>query len=477
MKHKLELHRHHKMFLAVAGLLFAGAGTAGWFIWKQCRELDDQAQALIDQVTAAKQRINAIDDLEDKVIVLRENVEGYIRVLPSDAEVNDFYRTIDQFRKDASVRMTALKPQLNRGKLASSAVFDKVEYKLTFSATYAQFLQFIARLENHVRFVSISEVKIASAQLDDRDAKKEQTEPLHGIDLTLVTYVYLGDDVGKGVTIPAYDRKKEKLADQITEARQELALERFQLLSASGRRDPFVDPRVRGNGSSGPGSGVEDQRATMAQIVSRMEECNKLLDLMQGAESVIREMEIKVQAINLLAELTAKVDDVNGRGGMTDPALKRDWDKRVVPELAKLRSRVGDGDGPGSTPTSTARLRMQQALVAMEQHYESGDFAACVKDFDLVKSLGGGESADPELVQMQSRMEQLYLAAQTAVEFARKKIVVTGHIVEDGAESVVIINHGVYRVGDAIEDDLILLEIHEDHLKFEYRGVSLMYDL
>jgi len=113
----------------------------------------------------------------------------------------------------------------------------------------------------------------------------------------------------------------------------------------------------------------------------------------------------------------------------------------------------------------------------MEQHYEAGDYAACVKDFELVKSLGGGESADPEIVQMQSRMEQLYLAAQTAVEFGRKKIEVTGLVVETGAESVAIINHNVYRAGDALEDDLILLEIHEDHLKFEFKGVALVYDL
>ena len=142
--------------------------------------------------------------------------------------------------------------------------------------------------------------------------KKNDTELLHTIDLTLVTYVYLGDDVGKGVPIPAYERKKEKLADQIQEAKQELALERFNLLSSSGRRDPFVDPRKRGKGT-GEGAGPEDQRATVTKILDRIDECNKLLDLMVGAGSVIREMELKVQALNLVAELATQVDDVNAR--------------------------------------------------------------------------------------------------------------------------------------------------------------------
>jgi len=475
VKLKLELHRQHKFFLLIAAVVFLGAGVGSWFIWKECQQLDEEAQTLADQVVAAKQRISGIDDLEDKVIVLRENVESYVRVLPSDTEVNDFYRTLNDFSRDAGVEILDLKPQPNRTKLQSSAVFDKAEYKLKINCTYAQLLQFVGRLENHERFISFAEIKVQAGDASDKE-QKGNTELRHTTNLTLVTYVYLGDDVGKGVPIPAYDRKKEKLADQIAEARQELALERFPLLSASGRRDPFVDPRTKAGKGGGKGQGPEDQRATFTKVSDRIQECNKLLDVMADAGSVIREMELKVQAINMLAEIQTQVDDVNARGGLTDAGLKRDWEKRVLPELAKLRGRVGEGE-PGSTPTSTARLRMQQALVAMEQHYEAGDYVACVKDFELVKSLGGGESADPEIVQMQSRMEQLYLAAQTAVEFGRKKIEVTGLVVETGAESVAIINHNVYRAGDALEDDLILLEIHEDHLKFEFKGVALVYDL
>jgi len=476
VKLHLELHRQHKIFLVGSALLFLGAGVSSWFIWKECQELREQETTLASQVAVAKKCIQGIDDLEDQVVVLRENVQGYLQILPSDTEVNDFYRTLDEFRRATGIIFTELRPQPQRTKLTSSAVFDKAEYKLKFTATYAQFLQFIARLENHARFVSISELKISAADRENKESKADG-EPLHTIELTMVTYVYLGDEVGKAVAIPAYDRRREKLADQIAEARQELALERFQLLSSSGRRDPFVDPRVRGGKGGGGGSGIEEQRATLNRIVARMEECNKLLDLMTTAGSVIREMELKVQAINMLAELQAQVDDVNARGGMTDQQLKRDWEKKVGPELAKLRGRVGEGEGPGTTSTSTARLRMQQALVAMEQHFEAGDYPGCIKDFDLVKSLGGGEFADPELVQMQSRMEQLYLAAQTAVEFGRKKIVVSGLVVEAGAESVAIINHVVFRAGDSLEDDLILVEIHEDHLKFEFKGVPLVFDL
>jgi hypothetical protein len=43
-------------------------------------------------------------------------------------------------------------------------------------------------------------------------------------------------------------------------------------------------------------------------------------------------------------------------------------------------------------------------------------------------------------------------------------------------ESVAIVNNIVYREGEAIADDLFLLEIGEDHLVFEYRGIPLTFD-
>ena len=94
-----------------------------------------------------------------------------------------------------------------------------------------------------------------------------------------------------------------------------------------------------------------------------------------------------------------------------------------------------------------------------------------------MRSLFNNVSNDPEVVQMQQKMEQLCAAAQTAVKFKKKKLEVNGLVVYPGKESVAIVNRVVYRSGETIEDDLVLLEIHEDHLVFEFEGVPLNYDL
>jgi hypothetical protein len=113
----------------------------------------------------------------------------------------------------------------------------------------------------------------------------------------------------------------------------------------------------------------------------------------------------------------------------------------------------------------------------MEQTYEAGSYEECVKAYDTIRLLNMGQSADPELVQLQQKMEQLFAAATTAVKFKKKKLEVNGLVVYPGKDSVAIVNHVVYRSGETIEDDLVLLEIHEDHLVFEFEGVPLNYDL
>ena len=473
MATKFELHRHHKIFLVFAGVVFAGAGTGSWFTWKSCQELEEKAKTLNDQVTGAKQRIATIEDLEKGVIVLRENVQNYVRVLPSDAEVEVFLRKIEEFRRDSGVELTEVRKQPTRTKLASSAVFERQEYRVACTGTYLQFLQFTTRLENYERFISLSTIRITAGQNNDKE-KGAATEIQHKFELTVVTYVYTGEDMGKGVTIPGYDRKKEGLQEQILEAKNGLALEKFNLVTEASRRDPYVDPRPKkGKNGQGNGTGIEEQRATVSRIIARIQECNQLFDLKDGADSVMREMELKVQALNMLAEITGQVDDVNAHSLIADANLKRDWDRKVMPDLGKLRARAGDN----AQPLEQERLRVQQVLSRMEQTYEAGNYEECVKAYDTIRSLSGLQSADPELVQLQQKMEQLWTAAQTAVKFKKKKLEVNGLVVYPGKESVAIVNHVVYRSGETIEDDLVLLEIHEDHLVFEFEGVPLNYDL
>jgi len=270
MASKYELHRHHKIFLVFAAVVFAGAGTGSWFTWKSCQELEEKAQLLNDQVTAAKQKIGTIEDLEKGVIVLRENVQNYVRVLPSDAEVEVFLRKIEDFRRDSGVEISEVRKQPTRTKLASSAVFERQEYRVAITGTYLQFLQFISRLENYERFISLSTIRITAGQANDRD-KSGVTDIAHKYELTVVTYVYTGKDINKKITIPSYDHKRKVLSKQILETKNRLTLEKFNLVSKASRHDPFVDPRPRKNkNDQDNNTNIKKQRATVSWIIVRI---------------------------------------------------------------------------------------------------------------------------------------------------------------------------------------------------------------
>ena len=102
-----------------------------------------------------------------------------------------------------------------------------------------------------------------------------------------------------------------------------------------------------------------------------------------------------------------------------------------------------------------------------------------VDTFDMVSALSGG-STNPEIAAIQAEMEAMYLVATTALDFMELELEVTGLVRYPPStgerESVAIVNKMVYREGEAVADDLFLMEIGEDHLVFEFRGVPLTYD-
>ena len=87
----------------------------------------------------------------------------------------------------------------------------------------------------------------------------------------------------------------------------------------------------------------------------------------------------------------------------------------------------------------------------------------------------------PDLQAIRAEMDGLFMAASTALDFMKLQIEIAGVVVypdrqNEERESVAIVNDIVYREGEAIADDLFLMEISEDHIVFEYRGVPLTFD-
>ena len=94
---KFELQKGHRVFLGIAGLAFVGSAVGSWFSYQDFKDLEVEAEGIQAQINTARNKIRKIEDLEREVIILRQNLQHYVRILPSDAEVNEFYRNLQEF--------------------------------------------------------------------------------------------------------------------------------------------------------------------------------------------------------------------------------------------------------------------------------------------------------------------------------------------------------------------------------------------
>src|SRR5262245_38531818 len=73
----------------------------------------EEVQATItqkqDAIDAAQAKITKIPGLEKEVIILRENLDEYVKILPDTKDLNDFVRTLNQFARQSGVVGTDLK--------------------------------------------------------------------------------------------------------------------------------------------------------------------------------------------------------------------------------------------------------------------------------------------------------------------------------------------------------------------------------
>ena len=471
---RLELQRGHRMFLGGAAVVLLGSCAGVYYAWKDCQELDTELESIQTSITAAEKKIATIDGLEREVIILRENVREYVRILPSSDQVNEFYRDLQAFMESTGIQIQHLAP--GQGTRLSS--FDRSEYRSSFQATYDQLLRFVSRVENHDRFVSIPSLKVKAGK---RDPDFAGQVPVHDIDLELETYVYSGNEVGAVVKIPNYEQKKTALSEQIREARHELVLEGYQLLTDSTRRDPMVDPRmVVLPDMELDDEAVEQQRRWIGEIRGLLEECDAQFGLMEDAPTVMREMELRSESIALLTQIQERIQLLQTEGEIRDPNLRREFEGEILGQVNQMRLRLGEIAEEERPDENLTRLRA--ALAQMEDAFEVGDYEEVVDVHRMVLGVAAEGFSGPEVMQLRSRMDDLFVVATTALEFAEQQLEVGGLVEyatdekERGFESVAVINGLVYREGEAVNEHLFLLEVHGDHLRFEYKGVPLNYD-
>jgi Tfp pilus assembly protein PilO len=195
------------------------------------------------RVTKADRELSVVKGLEDEVLLQRHRLETIGRMLPDDAEINDFVEQLTRFAAASKVQITELDDSMARQrstrKGAAREAFARVTYHLKLAADMEGLLHFLDCFENrYARFVTFPSLSIESGS----GAGDKEVKP-HTVDLTLETYVYTPRTPDAGdVEIAGGAERMQQLVLERKPSVNAASFERYAYQGSTARRDPFRDP-------------------------------------------------------------------------------------------------------------------------------------------------------------------------------------------------------------------------------------------
>lgn len=469
---KLTVNQKLGIVAGVAFLLTALGGTGVWWAQGLVQEKIDSIAAMQTEVAAAQEKIRKIPDLEQDVIILRENLYEYVKILPEEAELNDFARVTNQFRSQSGVQLTQFLP----GKPASAgkdSPFERYSYKITLKATLWQFMQFMSFFEDYERFVQIKDFTLTGAASDRANIGAGGV--IHSIEMTVETYVYRASAKSKDVAIANYATKVEKLREEIFEARQTIAKPGFKFEGERGRRDIFVDPReAAGSRPAGElGPSPRDQRRIIERLHSKLEEAQAIFRRLQDKSiTLFDKYSLERGLREQIAGLEREVEETNTKGLISHAPLKLSWSREVVEPLAALKKSLSAAKDE-TQDRFLSDSEMQELLTAMRDDLHDGDLRGAIERYDMVEERLRVEKEDPRYP-LFTRIEGLYMRAKLAEEFSGLPLQISGVCVNDGGKSGIILNGTVYQEGEYVDNNLLVKSVGRDSIEFVYKGFTVV---
>ena len=450
--------------LGVCGLAAGGVYYTNGLI----EEVDVKVASKNAAVLAADVKIKNIPVVEKEVIILRENLGEYVKILPDSRELTDFVRMLQKFEKQSGIRSTGL-IQSRAGK-KSNALFTPIEYTYQMTATLWQGLKFMNLVENFERFVSVTAFSITPGQ-DDADTIED--EVVHTISLTMQTFTYNKRGAKPDVTIPAYDDRKLELREEIWERMQAIRIDRYEHPGMQGRRDIFVDPRETSQGVGKDPSNAE-QRSIIEKHIGAIEQMNKTLDKIRAEgtsfpEQWSLEKTFKTDLAKTLATVEADASMIVYR-----PYRLR-WSLEVMGPLDSLRQQI-------SKPLDDLPMRNDPFMPSDEIATLIADMADDCNNGQLEQARDRYEAVmdrlavpdDDARYRLAVDAKSWHHKATTALDFKGLELSVQGVVVNGAGTSGVLLNDEVFEEGDYIDADLLVKRVEEEQVWFVFRGLTLV---
>ncbi len=447
--------------------LLAGGGI--YYTQGLIAEVDAKVADKERALQAADQKIAQTAELEKNVIVLRENLDEYVKILPSEADLTDFVRMLNNFDRQSGVQSKGLQRRQRADVKGES--FTPIEYSYDMTATMWQCMKFMNLAENFDRFVSITDVSISGG--NSARGEEREGDNVHTVKLTLQTYRYNGKTSGKEVKIPDYDTKKADLQQAIWDNQQKMRLDKWVFRGEQGRRDILVDPRDR-NDSRINGPSQADQRSVLERYVTEITRLREIQAKIKKQDTTLFEQyTLEKNLKDGLEKLAASLE--TDAAQVTYAPYRLRWAKDVVTPFEELRGVVASGaeDLEKKRNLFLAEKEMKQLVADMEADCNSGQLEQAKNRYEAVAGRINVPANDARHA-LAVEAKRWHVKAATALDFKGLDLKVQGLVVNQTGRSGVLLNGETYEEGEYISDDLLLKKVEEEQIWFVFRGLTLV---
>jgi hypothetical protein len=468
-----------KLLMTMGGLvLVVGGASAGgvYYTHGLIEAMGAQVTEKSQAIVVADNKIRKIPRLENEVLILRENLGEYVKILPDEQSLNDFLRSLQKFERQSGINGTGLKKKASRarrGKNKSPGSFTPIAYTYEMTATLWQALTFMNLIENFERFVSITEFSISRGLGNRGGLEMIEGEVVHSIHLTMQTYKYNNASKGEDVEIPNYEDRLDDLREEIWKRMQAIRIDRYEHPGMQGRRDVFVDPRESGVSNSNDPSNAE-QRAILEKYVGAVSEMRGMQDLLSAKETTLfDQFKIRKRFKKTLSDVIASLPDDESLIVYRPYRLR--WSQDVLIPLEEIEQMLAQA-GPSPVPKADPYLplaEIEELIEDMSNDCNSGQLEQARERYESVRDRLS-VPVDDQRYDLAVSAKSWHHKASTAIDFKGLDLDVQGVVVNYTGRSGVLLNGEVFAEGDFVEEDLLVKQVEAEQVWFVFRGLTLV---
>ena len=464
-----RLNQKQTLLVITGATVLLCGGAGGGVHWAKGLIEEEKIQILNKEkeIEAGLKKIKKIPDVEKKVIVLRENVKEYVKILPKEAELTRFTRMVQEFAIKSDISIDRFVPV--RGSKSGGA-FQRMSYQYYFQASLWQYMKFMNFFENYSRFVSIRDFTLT----EGKDTK-EGEDVQHSVRMTVETYVYNPKSGGKKTKIVNYDIKKKKLRAFI-QAAGNLNLDPYNYTGREGRRDIFVDPRISADEKAeGIIATMAQQRRLIEDYGSRVSNLKQKWQHSTSREiTMFKRIELLREVSIGLKDVAEKLDEVAERNFIKNPPLASRWYKEVQQPYKVLAAKMATGDP--NAAKFFGKEEFDKLINSLKEDLSSGELDAAITKYNSLQSRIEVPKLDPRYP-FRIKVESLIIQAKIAKEFSGITLKISGVLVNEIGKSGVILNGEVFEEGEYIDSTLFVKAVRQEEIEFVYKGFTLVKTL